>query len=308
MAQLYGISLIMRMCFLSHCFLTLAKFTNFCGEMSFLIMNMNMNMETTFRFDSEYFANISLIAGKCFTDRDVNIHINNKQTIQIPLLIAVSLSPVITQQYLSDPSSNDYYINVSLTDSECEHVISQFSKALVEQEEIKFTNEDDILTFSLFGQSLDNKEMMKPIIDRINSLSQNIDESNVISLLEDKIKFKFTIEYCEPEISFISSHFTTLKTQIIELSKNEEFTPIIESIIKHDSLQLSNEDELLEFILTLCKIDNKYETFFSYVLLIFESVIMNSKSSSSFSSFSELCLIIDSMSVTYSSVLDMSMI
>ena len=220
--------------------------------------------ETTFHIGSEYFSNILLIAGSGFTDRDVTIHVNNKRTIRIPLLVAISISPIIAQQYLSDHSTNDYYINVDLSDCECDDVLDKFSHVL-RQEEIKLSDEHEILCFSLFGQSLDNKDMMIPIIERINSLSSHIDESNAISLLLDKIKFKYTPEQCENEISFISSHFSSLKESIISMSKTEEYIPIIESIIKHKSLKLENEDELLEFIIHISKINKTYETFFSYV-------------------------------------------
>ena len=217
------------------------------------------------RIISPFFENIYSISQQEITNKICTIHINNNKEIQIPLLVAVSFSSLMSQMVLTEPLMTDFYVKDPSLDDIQDNAIDKLID-LLNLKEIQLENEE-INQFGKLGKILGNKELMQPFLNLIKEYEQNMNEENVITLIEQKRSFGIPIEEFKLEVSFASSNITKIFDQLIELGKDMKYYDIIESIVKHENLLLETEDELLLFILKLCEQNNEYELLFENVWL-----------------------------------------
>ena len=225
---------------------------------------------TNFKFVSPFFKNIYSISKHEIANRICTIHINNSKEIEIPLLVAVSFSSLISQTLSTDLLMTDFYVEDPLLDDIQDGLIDKVTE-LLNLKEIKLENEE-ILQIAQLGKVLGNDELIKPYLSLVKEYEKNINEENVISLIKQKYSFGIPINEINSEVSFISTKFSKFVDQLIELANDMKYFYIIESIVKHKNLTLKTEDELLIFILKLCEQNNEYELLFENVLLEYCSI------------------------------------
>ena len=225
---------------------------------------------TNFKLDSPYFGNIYSISQHEILNKICTVHINNKNEIQIPLLIAVSFSSLISQLLLIDPLTTDFYIEDHSLDNIQENIYDKL-KILLNMKDIQLEDEE-INQIAKVGKVLENDELVALFNNKIKTYEQNMNEENVISLVEQKISFDQPIEDFSSEIAFISSNFSIFIDKLAELGKDDKYDNLIEIIVRNEHLLLHSEDELLLFIISLCEDNNIYEILFEYVMLEYCSV------------------------------------
>ena len=107
---------------------------------------------SNFKISSPYFENISSISQREITNTKCTIHINNKKEIEIPLLVAVSFSNLISQMLLNDPLMTDFYVEDSSLDNIKDDIYAKFNK-LLNLQEIHLDNEEKVLKWQYWGKS-----------------------------------------------------------------------------------------------------------------------------------------------------------
>ena len=219
-----------------------------------------------FRLNSKTFANILLISRQKFTNRDVRIHINNTEIIELPLIVVTSISPVFAQHLLSDPTITDFYLNTNSFLGGCKVNLLRKIESLLNNEEIELSDEecDDL---AIFGKAINNKSFTKPFTKICEELESTISVENVIDLLQKKMSYGFSPNECQKEIKFIAKHFFQVKTKLNTLPKDETLLIFLQHIIKCNDLKLESEDELVNFILQLCEHNKQFILLFDHVLL-----------------------------------------
>ena len=225
---------------------------------------------TNFKFISSFYENIYAISQHEITNKSCTIHINNNQEIQIPLLIAASFSSFISNQLLIDSLMTDFYIEDRFLDSINDEVIQKLLN-LLNLKEVQL-EDDEIMEFAKLGYVLGNKELVDLFMHFIKKCEQNMNEDTALSLLIKKVSFNIPLEEIKPEISYISSHFSKFADELINLGKDIKYQNVIECIINSENIKLFTEDELLLFIVELCKENNIYESLFEYVWLEYCSI------------------------------------
>ena len=213
------------------------------------------------------------------------IIINNEKEIILPLFLLISISQTITDELLHDPIKREFYINFNISklnnlnkekNKENEENKEKFYQKLEEalhMESVEIENEDEIISFGYFGESIGNEEFISFYKEEIKNIKNNeINDENAISLIQLKLLFNFSPNEYSNEIDLISTHFENMKEKLISLAKETQYFDIVERIISNEKLVITNEDNLLEFILELCHVSNIYEKFFSYVFLEFCSI------------------------------------
>ena len=160
-------------------------------------------------------------------------------------------------------TQNNFSIKVPFNNNVTDELIKKIEKAL-NQEEIELKNDDEKINFALFGKAINNKYFYEDIANLLNS---EITNENVIKLVTTKYSFGYQISEIAQEIEYISEHFSQCKEEILKISKDVSYELIIELIIRNNKLKLKDEDELLQFILQLCKENKKYEYLIEYVWL-----------------------------------------
>ena len=168
--------------------------------------------------------------------KDKFVFIINNFRFEVPLSYALAISPHVTQQYLKDPTYNEFEIQ------DQEKIEEEFSTFLRGQ---KIRKE----TFIKIGKLLKNKEMIK----KWKMSNQMTEETDINSLkIINKINSKnnegtekevYDIEDIKEEIEYIIKHFEEMKEEVKSLP--EEY---LIYIIRNGVIKMENEDTLWEII------------------------------------------------------------
>ena len=225
---------------------------------------------TKYKIGSPLYNNIYLISQIEITNKTCTIHLNNIKEFQIPLLVAISYFSLISQMLLNDSLMTDFYVVDHLLDNIQENIIEKLVY-LLNLQEIQLDNEE-IIQLAKIGKVLGNNELIALYMDMINKNEQNLNIDNALTLIKQKLYFGLPIEELNSEISYISSNFSTFVDKLVELGNEIKYYNVIESIIKHENLTLTTEDELLEFIIKLCRQNRIYELLYEYVWLEYCSI------------------------------------
>ena len=225
---------------------------------------------TNFKFVSTSIENIYSLSQQEIVNRICTIHLNKIKEIQIPLMIAVSISSTISQMLLFDPTMTDFYIDDHSLDDIQDSVYNKFMD-LLSLKEIVLENEE-IPQIAKIGNVLGNREIISFYRDFVKKYEENINDENVLLLVQQKVLFDLPIDELNVEIAFVSSNFSKLAEQLIDLGKDIKYYNFIECVVKHENVQLGTEDEMLQFILKLCQYSNIYDMLFEYVWFEYCSV------------------------------------
>ena len=228
-------------------------------------------MTKKFQFVNDSYENFSILGTNEITNCMCSIHINNEYVINLTLFQAICLSKKVAEDLLNDLTKTDFYFDINFNGIINNDFIQKIHDVIL-MKEISLENSQEILNFALFGKSTKNNSFIKPYTEEINKLQEDINQDNVYHILEHKIYFSNQQFQCDKEISFLAKHFSEQKEKLIQLSENQAYLIIIESIITHKELTLINEDELLEFVLKLSQNNSQYESLFEHVFLEYCSV------------------------------------
>lgn len=167
------------------------------------------------------------------------------------------LSSKISKIHLNDPTFDNIIINTQAQGDFSQFLrLSNFSTNSIPENELDFINE----LIDILGS------------EHITSLTcdQKLTVDNIFQIMKKHQKrSRFDQKSHSEIIEFISSHFGQLIS-----SKKEEFYDFdvnsLFEIISNDHLRLNSEDQLLEFVNELYKLDTKYSILYDEIL--FENV------------------------------------
>ena len=225
-------------------------------------MSITISM-TKFLINSPFYSNISLLHNREITNRICRLKINEFESFEIPLFQLISTSSYFLQQLHFDLTLSDFHLDVPFHSEVTNEFINKIQKAL-NLEEIQLENDDEIINFSIFGKTINNKDFLLPLSKILNVY---ISQKNVMKLIRIKLALGYQFSADDDEIIFVSKNFSELKEEIIKIAENTEYDQIIELIVQNRYLKLENEDELLTFLLKICKTNNCYEYLFESVWL-----------------------------------------
>ena len=217
-------------------------------------------------YNSKEYENISLFSNEEITNCQCTIRVNGEYEIHVSLFQALAFSPTISSMYRNDRTTTIFDIHMDV-DGKLDTTLFTKIEEILKLNKIEILNENEAVNLAHFGRSIGNDIFIIPYSQYCNELNVEITKENAISLIQKKLKLFFKPEQYEEEIKTLAQNFDEISGKLEELSTNEIYFDIIESIIKSDHLHLPNEDFLLDFIIEKCNTDKRYETFFEYVLL-----------------------------------------
>ena len=205
-------------------------------------------------------------------ERDFTFIVNGKE-FQTNRILADLLSPIIRRSHLEDSTLNTF--NIKFTDIDLDINREEFQECPLETyfpDFLKLFNFSKIelddkhqIYYSLYFYALGNiKEYFRLRSGYFEGITiENVlSKIDIISKIERKFYTKDKIDGYFKLIEFASEHFEELNREEMKKLYNED----IEEIIKHENLQLDNEDSLIEFILQLYSEDESKSKLFEYVL------------------------------------------
>lgn len=178
------------------------------------------------------------------------------------------LSPIIRKLHFTDESIKEFHLDVQVPDSNessMNHYFEEFlnlctfgnitidsnRQSYFSEYFIKLGNTDEYFRIHPeFFKSFTTENVLDQLQNILN-ISETFSEEN------DHIN-----SYIQQIISFISSHFNDLDKERIRHLPAE----ILEKILGNKNLQISDEDSLFDFVLSLYKSDNSYSYLFEYVI------------------------------------------
>ena len=194
----------------------------------------------------------------------------------LPLEISVSLSTTITKILMNDFTQRELSINIKFRNDKSLNLILSILKNIQKTyENTLFEDQNVLLDLAEFGFAFGNTSFIKPIIDvyskdnefesiTFEELLKRIDSKKLISkyLKQEEISYNNEIEY-------ISKNFFSLSKEesFINWCRDINNISFLEEIISNQNLVIDSEDQLLNFILKLCKVNQLYHHLFSYVLI-----------------------------------------
>jgi hypothetical protein len=170
-------------------------------------------------------------------------------------IVADFLSPKLANLHSVDPSITEYIVETIDSETKFATFLSLGcgSTIVIQEEDRKF-----LLSLC---RELCNSELYALIIEHFTG---ELTISQALERLSDFESFRFD---CNRSISFIASHFFELSPSDLSEIPFSALYPIL----SHDSLQLSSEDSLYDFISSQLSIDRHYFELFEFVRFEFLS-------------------------------------
>ena len=187
----------------------------------------------------------------------------NSERFETSTLAADLLSQKISKIHLSDPTINEFLINIEIQ--------GDFNKILklINFESQQFSEED----LPFITEIIETLEINKIFIE-IKSEFENeeITLDNIFPRLKKHQKHpQIYSKQIKEEIDFFISHFHDLKGELLTKIKEGDYDfdfGIIEEVVRDPKLKLETEDELVEVVNELYKRDVKYSVLYDYVEFI----------------------------------------
>ena len=202
--------------------------------------------------------------------QDFTFIVNNKQ-YKTNRIVADILSPKIRKYHFNDEGFNKYTFETHdneefdhETMSDSTDYFSEFLQ-LVENHKIHL-DEKHQLIFSEYFYKLGNYEEYLNILSSIPD-SNRASENQSIQFLQQISKKNF-FEEINLDNDKIKAHINNVSKNFLQINKKEFKRlgiEILEEIIKQKTLQLDEEDSLLEFIVELYSEDRKYYSLLEFV-------------------------------------------
>ena len=205
-----------------------------------------------------------------YKEHKCTISINKSFSIELPVIIAASLSREISRMLTNDPTQHEFKFTLKSFDAYCNDVVDKIKRSIIDNESVILDNEEEMECFAKFGLLIGNDEFISPLNEHFIEESKSLSEDNVVNILNTKRIFN--IVDISKETTFIAEHFDSMSENehFVNFSRNCANAPIIESIITSSSFHIENEDKLLSFLLTICNDNEEVESFiplFSHLYL-----------------------------------------
>lgn len=198
---------------------------------------------------------------------DVPIHnyektftfIVNGEEIHTPKIISDLLSPKISENHISDPTTETFTINTR-NKGHFSTILSllTFQEKTIPADELPFVSEVlEILQNKHFNVILPKRR-------------EEIKFDNIFELIKEhennEVLYK---QYLDEEIDFLSENFFQLNEEQEERIRELTFCTIERILSNFDKLQLVDENQLLRVVNGLYKSDSKYSVLYKYVVFTF---------------------------------------
>ena len=231
------------------------------------------------------FNNIKLYCNSIQNNDFFNVKINGKDCF-LPLEVAISLSNLITEKILIDPTLREIDINIQFNNENSPDLINSILKNLENNTENSLFSEEQLLIdFAKFGLVFGNSSFIEPLKAKFKD-EQHLNEMDINDILKNIEYKQLILQYSKnenssqtnisinEELSFISSNFYKIykEKSFIDWCSDFKNLSYIETILLNDDLVIQTEDSLLDFILNLSKHNTLFHILFSYVHLEFCSV------------------------------------
>ena len=213
---------------------------------------------------------LDLVSEKFIPNNICTISFNNQFSFQIPLIYACFFSNSISQQILNDVTQREFSFN--LGDNKInEDLINKIRDFMISGKNNFETFDEKIFLLriaSKFGCKLLQNKIINEII-----IPEDLN-------FEERVKYIIIIyesshEINDENLSFISSHFSNIieeNSKFYTIFNDIKYIELLELILQNKNLKIKNEDLLLKYILSLCKINKEFEMFIQYIYLEYCSV------------------------------------
>ena len=126
-----------------------------------------------FSLSSKYLENLKSVVGKfeTYKEHKCSIVINKIFTIEVPVVVAASISSSITKIIENDPTTDTFPFTIKHYNEssmqKIKQVITTNSSVSIEDDE----NEEDMETFAEFGLSIGNEDFISPLNKKLEQES-----------------------------------------------------------------------------------------------------------------------------------------
>ena len=195
-----------------------------------------------------------------YKEHKCTISINESFSIELPVIVAASLSREISRMLTNDPTQHEFKFTLKSFDAYCNDVVDKIKRSIIDNESVILDNEEEMECFAKFGLLIGNDEFISPLNEHFIEESKSLSEDNVVNILSTKRIFN--IVDISKETTFIAEHFDSMSENehFVNFSRNCANAPIIESIITSSSFHIEDEDKLLSFLLTICNDNEEVES------------------------------------------------
>jgi len=224
-----------------------------------------------FSINSSYLDNLRIAVNNipCVNEQKCQIILNGTYTIELPTVIAASISNPIAKIIESDPTANKFHFNIPIHGKN-NNCLEKIKSVLQNNQTVTIENENDANVFASFGLKFGNNDFISPLSEKCQKKLETLNEENVFSNLE--IKRIFGIKDISIEAEFIATNFQELsqKKSFISFASRKENIETIESVVKSKSLKVDKEDTLLAFLIAINREnahDSRFVSLFDHVFL-----------------------------------------
>ena len=223
--------------------------------------------EVQFRIDSNFFENVLNIGFSPITNSECTLHFNNELDIEVPLFVAISCFPTVSQSVMSDATARDFHIEFEFPPNIKDRSSFYDKVSSLLKGHIASLTRSDVFSLALLGKQTGNSFFVSPLECELKSEESSLSSSNALSLACRKHDFGISLSSCLRETELLSSDFEHQKSSILGVANDVSYIDLIDSIVSNNRLVLDHEDSLLRFVLDLCNISSDYESLFTYVML-----------------------------------------
>ena len=196
----------------------------------------------------------------------------NGNEFSLPIEIAICYSSRIFSMIRADSMLRYLNIQIPFKNNEnIQKIINFLTDQNDTKQEIILEDENDIIDIALFGREFGYSEFVAPFDEYLKNEVENIKPNSIEKILKllDYSNYFGHLENVNKFISFIIEHFYLYaeNNEFISWCCNENNEERVEIIVTSKNLKLENENQLLTFLLKLCKQKPLFEYLFGYVYL-----------------------------------------
>ena len=168
-----------------------------------------------------------------YKENKCSIVINKTFKIELPVVVAASLSSKITKMIEIDPTQTEFSFVIN-TMNENKDLFNKIRSVLINNEKVSL-NDEDIQPFASFGLAIGNEDFFTPLSEKYKKAGESLDEENVVSILNTKKLFG--IKETQKETTFIASNFNEMSKNetFLSFAKNAENISVINEILQSTS-------------------------------------------------------------------------
>ena len=213
---------------------------------------------------------LDLVSEQFIPNNICTITFNNHYSFNVPLIYACFFSNSISQQLLNDVTKREFSFNFGDNNIN-EELIKKIRDFMINGNN-DFETFDEKIFFLRIASKFGSKLLQNKIVNEI-IISKDLD-------FEERVKYVVIIyelshEINDENLSFISANFSNIideNSQFYMILSDPKYIELLELILQSNKLKIKNEDLLLKYILSLCKINKEFEVLIQYIFLEYCSI------------------------------------